>query len=444
MDGLVSNLDSFDLSERQAALEALGARVSTSPTSSGNVNMHMHSFFSYNSDGYSPSHLAWSCYESGLHAAGLCDFDVLDGLDEFLKAGTMLGLRATVNLETRAYFEEYGDYEINSPGEPGVTYVMGAGFTSVPAEGTSQSGMLDQLRQTTRDRNVALVDRINPQLREIAIRYDDDVVPLTPGGCPTERHIVRAYITRSEELLSTPTRVAQFWASILEIPTEDIETILRTPTLDEKLRTRLAKQGGLGYEQPTSQTYPPVDEFLEWVLACDAIPMITWLDGTSGKEADPRSICECMMAKGAAGLNIIPDRNWNLSGADRDTKRQNLREIVTIADELGLPLNIGTEMNKAGLPFVDDLRCEVLSEYRDTFIRGANIMVGHSILARFAEFPYAGARAASEFTDVTSKNAYFESVGALPPIDRAQAEQLLGLGREKAYEYLHDKAAACI
>ncbi len=126
---LIEQLDSFDLEERRQALQALAARVDASlPAPIERVNMHLHSFFSYNTKNYSPSHIAWEARRQGLYAAGLCDFDVLDGLEEFLAAGQALGLRATVNLETRAFFSDYAQVDINSPGEPGVTYIMGAGF----------------------------------------------------------------------------------------------------------------------------------------------------------------------------------------------------------------------------------------------------------------------------------------------------------------------------
>jgi len=98
--------------------------------------MHFHSFFSYNAEGWSPSHIAWEAKQAGLYAAGLCDFDVLDGQEEFLHAGELLGLRATVNVETRVFLPEYADKEISSPGEPGVSYIMGAGFARPLAAGS--------------------------------------------------------------------------------------------------------------------------------------------------------------------------------------------------------------------------------------------------------------------------------------------------------------------
>jgi len=61
---------------------------------------------------------------------GIVDFDVLDGVEEFLSVADRVGLRATAGMETRAYLPEFATRIINSPGEPGITYHMCIGFTS--------------------------------------------------------------------------------------------------------------------------------------------------------------------------------------------------------------------------------------------------------------------------------------------------------------------------
>jgi len=434
---LEQKLDAFVPGERADALCELKSLDLPAPVASENVNMHFHSFFSYNAEGWSPSHIAWQAHRGGLYAAGLCDFDVLDGLDEFLAAGELLGLRSTVNLETRVYMAEYADVDITSPGEPGVTYIMGAGFTRVPSAGSPEARGLATFREGARARNLALVSRINPHIEAIAIDYEEDVLPLTPMGAATERHIIRAYINKAESVFATPEAIGGFWSETLGKPVADVEAMLGTPALDEAARSKLAKRGGLGYVQPSEDTFPPVEEFIQWVLSCGAIPMVTWLDGTSGGEADGRAMLECMIGKGAAAMNIVPDRNWNISDPDtRAVKIANLEAIVDAANDLGMPINIGTEMNKTGLPFVDDLSGEVLSKFKESFLRGARIMVGHSILAR-----YCGRSYTTYECDMREKNEFFEAVGALPALTRGVAGSLLDMGEEKALNAVRDSVA---
>ncbi len=445
---LVAQLDAVDPARRRAALEALiAAGGQTLPAAGTNVNMHIHSFFSYNAEGYSPTRVAWEARAAGLYAAGLCDFDVLDGLEEFLAAALVLGLRATVNLETRAYVRDYAAADINSPGEPGVSYIMGGGFVRLPAPGSPQAAGLEALRRRARERNADLIGRINPHVPDMAVDYARDVVPLTPAGVATERHIVRAYIARAQAAFPAPATLTDYWARVLRKDLEQTAALLADlPAFEEAVRTRLAKRGGLGYVAPSVDTFPAVEDFLRWVAACDAIPMITWLDGTSQGERDGRAFVECLRAHGALAINIIPDRNWNISRPEeRALKVRKLNEMVAIAAELHLPINIGTEMNKQGLPFVDDLDGPALAPHKQAFLRGARLFVGHSVLLRCAGCAYGGAQAEAEFGgDRAARNAFFEAVGALPALTRRDADALLEMGAEKAFAWFRERVGATL
>lgn len=440
---LEQELDSFNPGTRREALRRLAAHAETAqPPASANHNMHMHSFFSYNALGWSPSRIAWEARKTGLYSAGLCDFDVIDGLEEFLQAGLTLGLRTAVYVETRAFLREYADKEINSPGEPGVTYIMGAGFFRTPQAASPQATTLAALRTRARNRNVALITRINAKLPVIALDYDRDVVPLTPAGCATERHIITAYIQKAAHALRTPAASAEFWAGLLGKKLEDMPKIMAdAPVFEELVRAKLAKQGGLGYETPSPDSFPLADDFLAWVAGCEAIPMVAWLDGTSAGEKDGRAMLECLAAKGAAALNIIPDRNWNIKDpAARERKIACLGTIVAEAVRLHMPVNIGTEMNKLGQPWADDLSVEALKPHAETFRRGARIMVGHTLLARYAGLSYTGSRAQSEFKGVEQRNDFFERVGALPPMTAEQATRLEAMGAERALAWFRSAA----
>ncbi len=437
----LSLLDNFDPAIRRAALADCMARI-TAPPVGGNVNMHLHSFFSFNAQGWSPTRIAWEARQGGLYAAAVCDFDVLDGMDEFLNAAAAAGLRAAAHLETRAYLREFSDAEINSPGEPGVTYIMGMGFTRTFPDGTPQAVTLAALRAGAAERNRALVARINPHLGPAAVDYLRDVVPLSPGGCPTERHLMRAYVDRARAAFPDVPALAAWWAQILGVSVVEATSLLgKRPALENRVRTKLAKRGGLGYAAPTPGTFPPVDDFVAWVRSCDAIPTATWLDGTSRGESSADAMLDCLEAKGCAAANVIPERNWNYQDpAVKSMKTAKLREFVEACQRRHLPINIGTEMNSDGLPFADDLDGESLRPYREIFREGAEIMVGHTILTRYANFPYLGAAAQVEFgADRAARNRFFASVGRLPPLTIAAAARLQAAGPQAALSALRSQ-----
>ena len=109
------------------------------------VNMHCHTFFSFNAYGHSPTSLAWLARREGYEALGIVDFDVLDAVDEFLGAASWPACAGRRASRRACNLPEYATRELNSPGEPGVSYHMGIGFTSsaVPSE---VQGILADLR----------------------------------------------------------------------------------------------------------------------------------------------------------------------------------------------------------------------------------------------------------------------------------------------------------
>jgi hypothetical protein len=439
---LEKRLSEFGAQTRRDALAALAALCSVPPETGRNVNMHCHSFFSYNADGWSPSRIAWECRKHGLYAAALCDFDVLDGLDEFLAAGRTIGLRTAVHLETRAFLRESAACDINSPGEPGVAYIMGMGFCNLPAAGGQAGRTLELFRLSARSRNEALIQRINGRVPEIAIDYARDVLPLTPHNVATERHIIRAYAAAGRKARADPAARAAFWAPLLKrAPEACLALELDPPAFEDAVRGALAKRGGIGYQQPDESTFPPADDFIAWVLSCEAIPTLAWLDGTSPGEANVAAQLDLMQGMGCAAINIVPDRNWNIKKPEeRAIKVAKLDEIVAAAAARDLPINIGTEMNRAGLPLADDLSGPVLSRHADAFLQGAQIMIGHTILSLYAGAPYLGGRARSEFKTPAARNRFYASVGALPPVTQELADRLLDAGPERAFAKLHDAA----
>ena len=97
---LEQQLNDFDAGIRAEALDGLMGLVREGrlalPEPRPVVNVHAHTFFSFNGYGYSPSYFAWKARCEGLLVAGVVDFDVLDAADEFLAACQTVGIRGCV------------------------------------------------------------------------------------------------------------------------------------------------------------------------------------------------------------------------------------------------------------------------------------------------------------------------------------------------------------
>jgi hypothetical protein len=343
------------------------------------VNLHCHTFFSFNAYGHSPSSLAWIAKRNGFGGIGIVDFDVLEAVDEFLNACDLAGVCGSTGMETRVFIPEFGTREINSPGEPGISYHMGLGFTSRQVPEAAASVLLN-LRNNAARRNREIVKRVNAYLDPVTIDYEQDVLPLTPSGNATERHLLAAYMTAAKTV-SDP---VGFWADRLQVSHEQVaQTIGDAPKFQNMVRLKLIKRGGVGYIQPTPDSFPTVEQVNQFAIDCGALPCLTWLDGTSAGEQKIEELVELLMRKGVAAINIIPDRNWNI--VDPETRRlkvQKLHEVVRLAEQLSLPVNIGTEMNTFGQRLIDDFNAPELVPVRKAFLDGAHFIYGHTVLQR--------------------------------------------------------------
>jgi hypothetical protein len=414
---LETKLNDFAAPARHAALAALVARadgdqVDLHPPLQA-VNMHAHTFYSFNAYGHSPSSLAWLARKRGYLAIGTVDFDVLDAVDEFLDACEAVAVRGSTAIETRVYIPEFSTREISSPGEPGVAYHMGIGFTSGQTTGAAATILAD-MRQRASQRNRDLIERVNAHLDPVTIDYERDVLPLTPAGNATERHILVAY-TRAAQKQADEHGLdgVEFWANKLSAKREQIAAMLNDmPKLHNLIRAKLMKRGGVGYVQPGPTTFPSVDEFHQFVTGCQALPCATWLDGTSTGEQAIEELLNLLISKGVVALNIIPDRNWNIADAEQKrVKVQNLYDVVALAQRLDLPLNIGTEMNAYGQKQIDDFDAPELAPVRQAFIDGAYFVYGHTVMQRHAGLGYPSAWAGAALPTRAARNAFYTQVG---------------------------------
>jgi hypothetical protein len=403
-------LDSLTPAQRQSALEAFRQQA---PTLAQNAtpavlpgNLHSHTFFSYNCYGYSPSRYALLARRHGMEVAGIVDFDVLDGMEEFHRAGRLLNLRTVVSLETRVFVPEFETRVINSPGEPGVAYHMATGF-SQPPSGDMLESFLYGLRQRSSQRNASIVERVNHLLPETAIDIKADVLPLTPGGNATERHLVLAYARKAAQVIR-PDQLLAYWTGKLG-PGLVATDLPESPNLLNLIRARTMKQGGPGYIKPDRSTFPAMADFNRFALAAGAIPTVAWLDGTSDGEQAMEEFCQVAGASGAAALNIIPDRNF--TPGVKNQKLQNLYDVMALAERLHWPVIAGTEMNSPGQKFVDNFAAAELRPLIPAFQQGARILYAHTALQRAAGLGYLSSWAMQHLPRREDRNAFFNEVG---------------------------------
>jgi len=414
IEKLEQQLDSFDAGERKQALAALLQKVKageiTLPETGRFVNLHCHTFFSYNTYGYSPTKFAWLARKAGLAVIGTTDFDVLDALDEFRAACRLLDLKGCSGLETRVYVPEFATRVINSPGEPGISYHMGVGFprARVPE---SQQGFLQSLKETAQTRNRDLMQRVNRHLSPVELDYERDVLILTPAGNATERHMCLAYARKARDRFGAASdELASFWSQKLGADARKLG-LPEGRDLLNTIRSKTMKRGGVGYVPPDSGSFPLMADTNRFILAAGGMPVHTWLDGTSDGEQAIEELLDVAMSTGAVALNVIPDRNY--TPGSQDQKVKNLYHVVEVARKRHLVVVEGTEMNSPGQKFVDDFTTQELAPLLPAFLQSAYIVYAHSVLQQQCGFGYTSSWADQHFGTAERKNVFFEEVGTI-------------------------------
>jgi len=397
----------MDASVREVALATLRAEATVidqdAPPSDQPGNTHAHTFYSFNCYGYSPAHYALLARRAGMEVAGIVDFDVLDGMDEFHTYGALLNLRTVVSLESRVYVASFADRVINSPGEPGIAYHMATGFARQPVSDEARGFLADFARQSEQ-RNREVIERVNAVLDPVCLSVEDDVLPLTPKGNATERHITLAYARKAAALMSGE-ELRLYWAKVLdgEVRAEELP---ESAGLLNRIRARTMKKGGAGYVAPTATSFPAQDAFNRFAVACGALPTVAWLDGTTPGEA---ATDEWFTTSGGCVLNIIPDRNFTPGVKDR--KLENLYAVVDWAERHHWPVIVGTEMNAHGQKFVDAFETDEIKPLVPVFMRGARILYAHTVLQRFGRIGYLGDWAEKHLPDRAARNVFFDTLG---------------------------------
>jgi hypothetical protein len=382
IERILEDLSDFDRQRREEALSEIAEMVKAGEIKRASglkprLNLHIHTFHSYNYNNWSPARVVFEGWKRGLKYTGTVDFDTLVGLEETLLAGSMLGMVVISGFESRVFIEEMKDRIINSPNEPGIYYLCGKGFKKRPAGESEEGRFFVTIKETAQRRNRQVIAKLNAYLKDVSVDYEKDVLPLTPSDNPTERHIIEAYQKRSEEVLND--RVDRFWSDILGISEEKVCSLRTEKAADfqEILRRKLVKYGGAGYILPERENFPPFEESVKMIEKAGGIPTGNWLDGTTPGERDPAELLRFLQGKGIKTITVIPDRNYNIADPEeKEIKVKKLNEFMDACKKVDMPVFCGTEMNKYGQPFVDDFDDPALSPHLPYFISSASRLVG--------------------------------------------------------------------
>ncbi len=346
--------------ERLAALRKV-FKNEEKVTHTGNVNNHVHTFYSFSP--YSPTKAVLLAYRAGLSTVGIMDHDSISGAEEFIKAGEIVGIATTCGVEVRADFSStpFADKRINNPDQKGVAYLA---IHAIPHRyfGQVKEFLAPYLKERN-IRNEKMVQNINKVTGDSALKlsYENDVLPLSKhseGGSVTERHLLFALAKKLGtygELIS--------WLSKQGV------------VVDDKMANRLADSNNAFFEYdllgvlkghftekiyiPAKAECPKVADIAAFSKQINAVLAYAYLGDvqnsvTGDKKAqsfEDSYLEELFSELHSLGFNAVtymPSRN---------TKEQ-LQRVRGLCDKHGLMQISGEDINSPRQSFV----CEALSD----------------------------------------------------------------------------------
>ena len=158
---------------------------------------------------------------------------------------------------------------------------MAVGFPTAGLKGPQQE-FLHTLGATAQQRNRDLTARVNRHLKPVELDYERDVLPLTPSGNATERHICLAYAHKARQIFQETAPLRKFWAEKLHQDAESLD-LPEGMSLLNTIRAKTMKRGGVGYVLPDKGSFP--------LLAAIARPRASDIDRMA---FIPRTPLRCM------------------------------------------------------------------------------------------------------------------------------------------------------
>jgi hypothetical protein len=297
------------------------------PNAGEDVNNHIHTIYSFSP--YSPAEAVWRSYMAGLKTAGIMDHDSISGAEEFIEAGSTIGLATTIGVECRCDFSStpLAGRRINNPDQLSNTYIALHGIPHTRI--ATVSAYFGPFREARNRRNRRMVRRLNDLLAdgELHLDFDTDVVPLSmahEGGSITERHILFALSERMIRRFGKGANLLGFLQKKLELNlggnVQELLAVGTNPHYAYDLLGALKSDLVERFYIDAAEECPPIQECLAFCERVGAISAYAYLGDisesvTGDKKAQAfedaylEELFEILTELGFRAVTYMPNRN---------------------------------------------------------------------------------------------------------------------------------------
>jgi hypothetical protein len=307
------------------------------------VNNHFHTPYSFSAFN-NMTEIFNQAKKEGIDILGINDFITMEGYDEFNLLAYENKKFPLFNIEFMGLMkeEQKKGVLINDPNNPGRVYFCGKGL-SFPANLSEtnreilDSVMLNSLKQTE-----AMVVLLNKHLKKIKSPFSLDFKEIQTEytrGLVRERHLAKALRIKINEHYKSEKGKKTFLNKLYG--GKDSQVNIDIPgDLDNELRAKLLKKGGVAFVEEDNDAFLSLTEIKEIILGAQGIPCYpVLLDDKAGNytdfEKDFPELLKSLTKNRVFAVELIPGRNdFSI-----------VKEFVSVFSEKGFIITFGTEHN---------------------------------------------------------------------------------------------------
>ena len=372
------------------------------------VNGHLHSPYSFSAFTNMEQMFEIATSEN-VKVLGINDFNTTDGYVEFFKLALKYKIFPLYNIEFMGMLadEQANGIRVNDPNNPGRTYFSGKGLRYPVQMDEKNEKILNSIVNESFYQVEEMISKLNDYLQLIGsdIRIDiDEIREKWAKELVRERHIAKALRIKIFEEFSTDDKRVMFLEKLLgEYVSEFL--IDDVPALENKIRARLLKKGGVAYAKENEKAFPEIEKIIKIIVDAGGIPCYpVLLDDKNGNfteyESDSMELMRKLKKLNVPSIELIPGRN--------DFNK--LKEFVSFFDKNGFVITLGTEHNTPAMEPVT-VSCregKVLDrELVSISYRGTSVIAAHQYLHAQEKEGYICA----DGTVRTDEKKYFEQLG---------------------------------
>ena len=397
------------------------------------VNAHIHSPYSFSS--FDELRQAFEmARKEHVKVLGINDFNTTTGYPEFHSLSREYKVFPLFNIEFMGLMkeEQKNGTRINDPANPGRIYFSGKGLDFPATQEKRHSDRIQGIIEKSHLQVKAMIARLNEYLARLdtGLRMDfNEIQRKYARSLVRERHLARALRVMVFDRFDTAGGRNDFFRELYDRhePAADIHN---NADIENEIRNRLLKSGGVAFVEEDSGAFLDIDEILSIIAGAGGIPCYpVLLDDPKGRftefEADMGSLYMKLISLNISCIELIPGRN--------DLKI--LKSFVNFFREKGFVILLGTEHNTPSLePIKVSARggVELDDELRLASYHGACVIAAHQYLRANGEegYDYA-ARGANSTTEVLQPDSrVLENM----KVNRRRFEEL---GKAVIHRYLY-------